>query len=45
MREKSCVIIGAGLSGLSAGYMLAAGGWKTLTTKSALQFISIVHGS
>jgi monoamine oxidase len=28
MREKSCVIIGAGLAGLSAGYLLAEKGWK-----------------
>jgi monoamine oxidase len=28
MREKSCVIIGAGLSGLAAGYELKEKGWK-----------------
>jgi monoamine oxidase len=28
MREKSCVIIGAGLAGLSAGYKLTENGWK-----------------
>lgn len=28
MREKSCVIIGAGLAGLSAGYKLTESGWK-----------------
>jgi len=28
MREKSCVIIGAGLAGLSAGYLLKKKSWK-----------------